>query len=159
MTTDCTHWKPTDSSPGSIYPPPKSTYRVTNSNLSIHLAALFTHHQHSFIHPSPSFTWPPHHSSAFVRRSPSALTTQLEHFRFLCFVDFGRVQEDSGKNYYPHWYLLHLLPTLLKSRISNPCLFSLHAHPAPSLSSRLQTSDHRALIGGLRGNSYHTAII
>lgn len=170
--------KPTDSSPQSIYltipifvfsPPYQAPSGVTDSNSSIHLPGPFILHQHPFIRPSPSFTWPPQYLSSICLCQTLTICTycsirtfsnktQSQPLQFLRFVQLGSIQ-DSGKNYYPAWYLLPLPPTLLKSRTSNPCLFSLNASPAPSLSSRLQTSDHRALIGGLRGNSYHTAII
>lgn len=164
---DCTHWNP---QAPILYPsispsPPPSTYRGHRLQ-RLHPSTRSLHPLPASFHPSISShdLSNTYRSFVLVRHSPATLTAQLEHFPTrnglfdTSFIHPCRVQ-DSGKSYYPAWYFLHLSSTVLKSKTSNPCLFSLNASPAPSLSSCLQTSDHRALIGGLRGNSYHTAII
>lgn len=174
-TTDCTHWNP---QAPILHPSISPSYlcfvspRCCPSTYRGHRLQRVHPSTHS-LHPPPASFHPPvssrdlpnaFQSFVLVRHSPASLTAQLEHLPMrnrlfgTSFLHPCRVQ-DSGKNYYPAWYLLHLSCTALKSKTSNQCLFSLNAGPAPSPSSRLQTSNHRALIGGLRGNSYHTAII
>lgn len=104
-------------------------------------------------------------SSIFVSHSSSVMAP---HNIFDCYA--ALTSADSGKNYYLLRYHSSLsngplntpsppCPHAQRKRTYNWCLFSLNVRPVPSRLSCLQTSDHRALIGGLRGNSYHTAII
>ncbi len=98
--------------PPSIYPLPSSSTRILSS---IHLPP-----SHDLLN-----TYRP---SVFVRHSPirtycSIRTfsnkTQSQPLRFVRFIHLGRIQ-DSGKNYYPAWYLLPLPPTLLESKSLQP---------------------------------------
>lgn len=181
MTTDCTHWNPqTPVRYPSISPslslfsppptPPLSTYTLMPPSIYT-LPSSSTSILLSIQLPPPNDLPNAYLSSIFVKQSPAALTAQLEHFpirdnanlfnpsfeSYTLVISAGSkalvktiIQPDTSCPY---------LPPSSRAKPSNSCLFSLNASPAPSLSSRLQTSDHKALIGGLRGNSYHTAII
>lgn len=94
------------------------------------------------------------HSPVFVSHLPSLLGSQLNHFQFLCSIDFSRLRRK----------LLSAL--MLLALISHPPMPNLHPVPIfpkrwsssfpllPSPNLRPQSFNRR-----LRGNSYHTAVI
>lgn len=136
------------------FPPQRATSGVTDCNLSIHLPVHSTLHQCPSIHPPHDLRHLPAHQSLsdaqhlrlvhtftmFMPRRPRPTVVKT----IIC--------SDTSR--------LYLVGPLTPHRTGHPTLpIFPKCSPVPSRSSCLQTSDHRVLMGGLRGNSYHTAII